>query len=371
MIYYTVLKDISFAKKPLHVLRALLAKYLLAISSKTVIGVTGSVGKTTTTNTIRCALAGLAISTSSNLDSIFNIPITILKSFRFRYLVLEMGVQYPQDMEYNVSVAPVDVAVFTKISPAHTKFLKDTNGIFFEKTKIITPKTKLIVFNFDDPLQLQKFRNSKIKTISYGFSKNADVSITINQSTLTNTSITLISDGKKYLVSSRLIGKHQAYSVGAAFAVGKYFKIHPDQLITNIEKTEPANNRFNLVKIKQWDVIKDIYNSSPQALSDAIEFVKRQDKRQKIIIIGDMLELGEISTDQHLIIAKQLLAANFDQVFTYGSESKKIHDYLSKHHSKSKLVHLTKPFKLSDQKFDSNSLILIKGSHGMHMENFL
>ncbi len=370
MIYYTVLKEISPFKKPFHIIRAILAKYFLVFTSKTVIGVTGSVGKTTTTNTICNALGSQAISTVNNLDSIFNIPITILKSHRYRYLVLEMGVQYPQDMEHNVSVAPVDIAVFTKISPAHTKYLNNTKKIFEEKVKMVGPKTRLIVFNYDDQLQLQMFKNSKIRTISYGFSSGADVRISVKRSSLTQTIIRLESNDKKHIINSRLIGKHQTYSIGAAFAVGEYLKINRNQLISNIEKTKPANDRFNIVKIKKWYVIKDIYNSSPQALSDAIEFLTDQGQMHKVIIIGDMLELGKISEQEHLKIARLLQGSKINEIFTYGKESKKIHEFLLNHHSNSRLVHLTKPFKISNQKFPPNALILIKGSHGMHMENF-
>lgn len=370
MNYFKVLKEVKTHKKPFHIARALSAKYYLLLSDKTVVGVTGSVGKTTTTNAIRTALGNEAISTTENLDSIFNIPITVLKSQKFKYLVLEMGVQYPKDMEFNSSIAPSEIVVFTQISPAHTKYLSSLEKIFIEKSKIITKKTKIVIYNYDDKLLREKFSKLNIPSIKYGFSKDCDVRLSVESQNLKNTKINIFYQGEKFNITTSLVGQHQCLSLGAAFAVGTFLSIDKNVLINNLSKTKSATNRFNVVKIANADVIKDIYNSSPLALSNAINFVNLQKHKTKIAILGDMLELGKMSESEHIKIAKLLLNSSFNQVFTYGKEAQKIYSYLSSKNTKLKLTHLEKPFKLEQKKFDKNTLILVKGSHGMHMEDF-
>lgn len=369
-IYLSVLREVQTGKKPYHFFRALAAKYFLALSHKTVIGITGSVGKTTTTKAIKVALGSQAISTIEDLDSIFNIPITVLRSAKYKFLVLEMGVQYLGDMDFNISVSPVNVAVFTRISSAHTEFLSDKEGIFSEKSKIITPKTKLIIFNNDDELLRKKFSKSKIPTLSFGMDQGSDFQIKIIKETVKNTLLTITHESKVYKLRSSLIGKHQSYSIAAAFAVGTYFKIKPELLIDNLTHLTPASNRFNLVKSGNAYIVKDIYNSSPQALSDAIDFVNSQKYNHKIAYLGDMLELGNLSQKEHLTIAKQLAKSDFDEIYTYGSEMEKVSEYLLLQNLKTKIEHLTKPVKIEKISYPPSTLILVKGSHGMHMEHF-
>ncbi len=370
MNYLKVLKEVKIYKKPLHVGRAITAKYFLLLNRKIVIGVTGSVGKTTTTNAIRVAIGSNAISTTENLDSIFNIPITVLKSKKFKYLILEMGVQYPKDMEFNISVAPCDVAVFTQIAPAHTQYLSSLEKIFTEKSKMITTKTKIVIYNYDDLLLREKFSKLTIPTIKYGTSNNSDVRLSVETQTLKHTKINIYYKGEKFTITTSLVGEHQCLSLGAAFAVGSYLGLDTKTLTKNLSTIKSAKNRFNIVKVSNADVIKDIYNSSPFALSNAINFVNSQKHKTKIAILGDMLELGELSEDEHIKIAKQLLGSSFNQIFTYGKEAQKIYSYLLSKKTKILLTHLEKPFKLDQKKFNKNTLILVKGSHGMHMEDF-
>ncbi len=369
-IYLSVLREVGVIKKPYHLLRALAAKYFLVITNKQVIGITGSVGKTTTTKAVQAALGSNAIATTENLDPIFNIPITVLKSAKYKFLVLEMGIQYQHDMDFNVAVSPVDIAIFTRISPAHTEFLSDIEGIFREKSKIITSKTKLVIYNSDDAILRKEFSNLKIPTLSFGTKGKCDFTITILEETVEHTLITINYKSKQYKINSKLIGKHQSYSVAAAFAVGMYYKIKPEVLIANLEQLTPATNRFNLLKLGKAYLIKDIYNSSPQALSDAIDFVNSQKFDHKIVFLGDMLELGELSQTEHLAIAQKLASSSFDEIYTYGSEMEKVYEYLLSQQILAKVTHLTKPLKIDKKSYSASTLILIKGSHGMHMENF-
>ncbi len=368
--YYTVLKDVKLIKKPFHVARAVAAKYFLAIKPKTVIGVTGSVGKTTTTKAVAAALGTSAISTLENLDSVFNIPITVLKSSKLKFLVLEMGVQYPGDMVFNTSIAPVDIAVFTRISPAHIQYLDSVDGIFAEKSKIISARTKLVIYNADDKILNERFKNLNIPKLSYGASADSDFRIEIGKETLKQTELSIVYKGESYKINTNLIGRHQSYSIAAAFAVAHHLGFDIKTIIDNLKNLRPADNRFNITKAGKADVIKDIYNSSPQALADAIDFVGRQKYTNKIIYLGDMLELGLISEKEHLTIAAQLLKSDFNQIYTFGPESQKIHNYLKKHNSKAKIEHLFKPKKIDKISYPSSTIILVKGSHGMHMENF-
>lgn len=370
--YWKTLKDIKTYKKPFHVLRFLAAIAKLKLEPKKhIIAVTGSVGKTTTTQAIAFVFGQNAIATLPNLDTIFNLPITILKSKKNTpYLVLEMGVQYPNDMDINISIAQPEMAIFTRISPAHTLYLQNPEKIFEEKSKIITPKTKVVIYNRDDSILAKNLKNIKIKKISIGFNAHSDYQITQVSESVDQTSFVLKTSQKSYKLHTQLIGKHQIFSIAVAFAAARYYKMPTPKIITRLAGFHPPLNRFNIQKINGNTVIKDFYNASPQAMFEAIDFISRQKFSNKIVILGDMLELGKDEKQFHLSLAKQIQKSDMNIVYTYGPLSKNISDYLSKFAPKISISHLDKPFNIKTKTFPPNSIILVKGSHGMHMEDF-
>lgn len=330
--------NISSYKRPAHLLRFFLAKKVAALyPRKNVIGITGSVGKTTTKEACYAVLSQKfkTIATWKNLDPIFNIPITLLKIRPdTKKVILEMGIEYPEDMDFYLSLVRPGIGIVTKIFFAHSEFLGGIDEISKQKAKLITqlPEDGLAILNWDD-IQVRKLADkSPAEVMFFGTDpKNCHI-VASNIRIKNNSTIFELNYGAERVeVVLRLLGKHYVSSALAAASLGVYSGMSLISIKKGLEKVEPSAHRLQLLGSgEDWTILDDTYNSSPSALEEALNVLSELPAKRRIAVLGEMKELGKYSEKFHRLAAQRLYKDKIDLVFLGGGDALFIADELEK-----------------------------------------
>lgn len=328
--------QIPLIKKPLHLFRIYLARQFAKLYPKdTFIGVAGSVGKTAC---IQACVAVLSqkyktISTKPNLDPVLNIPITLLKlNPTIKKAVLEMGIEYQGEMDFYLSLVSPKTAVFTKIAFAHSAYLGDLDEIIKEKGKLIEqlPEDGVAILNWDDQSTKKLAQKCKGTIIYYGTDpKNCTVwagNIKIEDF---RTTFELNFGVERVRVNYQLLGPHQVFSALAGAALGVLNDIPLTKIKLALESIEPTDHRMQALLGPSGSlVIDDTYNSSPAAVEAAIDTLLQIPARRRVLVLGEMRELGEFSEKLHREVAQKIYKEKIDLVFLGQGEAGIIADEL-------------------------------------------
>lgn len=323
-------------KKPLHLLRIYLAKQYAKLYPQDIfVGVTGSVGKTTCVAACTAILSQKfkTISTESNLDPVLNIPKTILKlNPKVNRVVLEMGIEYKGEMDFYLSLVRPKTAIVTKIYYAHSEFLGDINEILQEKGKLVEqiPSTGVAILNWDDVVTRKLVDQCKGRVVFFGTdSENCLIwagNIKIEDF---KTTFELNYGVERVQVHYQLLGEHQVFSALAAAALGILEGIPLTKIRQALETIKPSEHRLQVVSGPNGSIIlDDTYNSSPTAIEAAIDVLLQVPARRRVIVLGEMRELGEYSDSLHRQIAQRIYKEKLDLVFLGQGDAQIIADEL-------------------------------------------
>ncbi len=337
---HPVWKHVSPIKKPAHLARIFLARQLAKLYPRsTFIGVTGTVGKTTT---VLCCYEVLSqkfptIATTQskvvNLDPVFNIPITLLRMKPgVKKAILEMGIEYPGDMDVNLSFVSPATGILTRLSHAHSEFLGGVNEITEEKSKLLKqlPEDGLAILNYDDPNVRKLAESLKAKVIFYGTSSSHCLVWASNIRLKDfRTHFELNHGVERVEVDFPLLGKHQIYPALAAAALGISLGMSLTSIKKGLEKIEPAQHRLQALKgISDTVVLDDTYNSSPVAVEEALNVLQELPARKRVVVLGEMRELGKYSEELHRTIAQKIYKDKVDFCLLGTGDTKFIADEL-------------------------------------------
>ena len=333
-----------------------------------IIALTGSNGKTTTKELINCVLLQKfkTKATLGNLNNHIGVPLTLLSFNSSTEIgIVEMGANHQKEIEFLCSIAQPDYGYITNFGKAHLEGFGGVEGVIKGKSEMyayLRQNHKTAFVNLDDAIQDEK--SVEITRISYSQKdKNATVFIT----NVTANPLVSISFNET-LIQSHLIGLYNANNINAAITIGNYFGVSDSQIKEAIESYIPENNRSQLLTKGSNEIILDAYNANPSSMKVALENFFQLDKPNKVVIIGDMFELGEESLDEHKTIINQLEPQSLIDCYFIGKDF-----YFNK---------VEKPnFHFFDS-FDSfsnhlkendfaNKMLLIKGSRGMALERTL
>ena len=346
-----------------------------------VIGLTGSAGKTTTKEMISALLSEKykVNKTTANNNNHIGVPITILSSrANHQVLVVECGTNHFGEIPYISKILQPDYALITNIGDSHLEYLKNRQGVLEEKSALFETAAKRkgkLFINTDDKLIFQfskKFRNK----IKYGFGSGNDVSGKIISYDAIGRAEVEIQSGtnrKKIKLKISHPGEAAAKNFLAASAVGFEFGLKSNDIINASRKIKIADKRVVIKVFKTFTILDDTYNANPDSMRAAISILSMyKNRRRKIAVLGDMFELGNQSKRLHEELADFIITQNVDEVFVIGKMmkhfTKKINEgkHLVKHfESKDLLKKHLKKLQLR------GSVILVKGSRGMKMEEFV
>lgn len=338
-----------FSQWFVHPIKRRLARFYLRLLQRftdiDVIGITGSAGKSTTSQMIYSILgrSGRTVATIPGLDSVYNIPNTILRTpWGTKYLILEMSVEYPGEMDYYLWLAKPNIGIITNIFPTHLEFLDSIDGVLKEKGKLILnlPKDGVAILNIGNPYL--KLLAKKISSKILWFKADPDPII---QNSL------------------------------AAKAVGLYLGVGSELINKGINNYKKPPHRLDIIRLKNGAVVlDDTYSSNPQSAITTLHYFNRIAKGKKIAVLGDMLELGKYDESAHRELGREIVKSNFEVVVGVGKSAKFLIDEVNKKSKK------TKTYLFSDTESATNKVkslvqknvsILVKGSRSIGLDRLI
>ncbi len=322
--------------QPLNILRTYLARQYTKLYSKSLfIGVTGSIGKTTC---VRASLAVLSqrfktITTASNSSSMSNIPQTLLKlSPQVKKVILEMGIEYKGEMDSYLSQVKPNTVIVTKISYPHSESLSDLNEILDEKGKLIEqlPANGVAILNWDDP-NSKKLADKCKGTIIYFGTDPQKCTVWADNIKIEDfrTTFELNLGVERVKVNYQLLGEHQVYPALAAAALGVSCDIPLTKIKIALESVLPQEHRLQAILGPNGSIIlDDSYDSSPSDIEAAIDTLLKVPARRRILVLGEIKELGKYSDALHRQIAQIIYKEKIDLVILGQGDTKIIADEL-------------------------------------------
>jgi UDP-N-acetylmuramoyl-tripeptide--D-alanyl-D-alanine ligase len=272
---------------------------------KTAIGVTGSMGKTTTKEALGHLLSikYRVHRTKGNFNNHFGLPLGLLTlEPEYDVAVVEMGMSNAGEISALARIALPNQGVVTNVAPVHLESFDSLDGIARAKYELIEalPSGGTAFLNGDDEYVSQFGRNFKGKVIFFGLKPTADVRAeNIAMVGTEGTRFDLISRDVRQLVQSPLLGKHNVYNVLAAAAVALEHGITPSEIAAALPSLEPADKRGQVLQVGNVTVLYDCYNSSPKALMAAVDTLAAMPGARRIVVAGEMLELGAGGEELH------------------------------------------------------------------------
>lgn len=364
---------VLFVEDTVKALQKLASAYRQAVNP-IVIGITGSNGKTTTKDLAKAVISTTfkTHATKGNFNNHIGLPLTILSMDRAtEVLILEMGMNHFGEIELLSKLGEPDKAIITNIDAQHIENLGSKEGIAKAKLEIVSgikPGGELII-DGDEPLLTRAAVPVQKKRV--GFDEANDMVI---QDTGVEETVTTFTIGEeRYQVP--LLGKHHAKNAAYIITLAYGMGITPATIRKALQQLEMTKMRFEKHAGKNGiTVINDAYNASPASMKAAIQLIEEMKHYQhKILVLGDILELGDYTEEFHRGIA-DVINSEIEAVYTYGQSAFYIHDELKNKQPDLKAIHLADKSELIhhvEKYLESKNLILLKASRGMAFETFL
>ena len=371
----------SFPKKIYHLIQREKAKQKIKSRDKLeIIGIVGSFGKTSATNAIYHILPN-SQKTDTNLDTVFSLPLTInnLKKST-EYLVLEMGVDHKNEMDFHLDLVKPNIIVFTGITPVHSDkdHMGSLEGIKQEKGKAAKAlsTSDIIIYNFDDKNVKDIADKAKAKKISYSkTTKKADIYLEKYQINPQGTYYLIKSNisNKSYRLNTKLYGKFFADSFMAAIAIMENQELPITSSLKKLEQIRPLKGRMSLKNFfNHSTLLSDQLRANPASVKAGLETVNDLAKyfKRTVIVLGEMGELGSQTKVEHEEIGKFINKFEFDYVLGIGPNTKHILEKITIEMTKTK--YFGNPVQAAEYlktiNIRENDLVYLKASLLRHLE---
>ena len=324
-----------------------------------IIGLTGSNGKTTTKELIHVVLNKKhnTQATKGNLNNHIGVPLTLLSMTDKTELgVVEMGANHLKEIALLCAISEPDFGYITNFGKAHLEGFGGMGGVIKGKSELyafLKENNKTVFVNPEDKIQVEKTQeintiNFKVEALRFS-EANPFVKLSYNNNT----------------IQSNLIGTYNYSNIAAAITIGAYFKVSDEAIKEAIESYVPKNNRSQIIETKNNKIILDAYNANPSSMKIALENFSAINAETKVVILGDMFELGDESLQEHQAIVDLAISLNFETTFFVGENFNQLKTD----------AHQFKTYELLEDYIKKNPLenqsILIKGSRGMRLERVL
>ncbi|PRX43185.1 UDP-N-acetylmuramoyl-tripeptide--D-alanyl-D-alanine ligase [Salegentibacter salegens] len=360
-------KEYIVVKNTLEALQSL-AKFHRKFLAIPIIGITGSNGKTTTKELIYNVLSKkyAVTATQGNLNNHIGVPLSLLAMDEETEIgLIEMGANHPGEIEFLSKIAMPDYGLITNFGKAHLEGFGSLDGVIQAKTELyrhLKDNKKLIFLNLDDVIQRLEINYKH--NFSFGSNRKAQVKVDYPEA---SDSAELIFNDTKF--TSQLSGTYNAKNMAAALCVGLYFKVPFNEIKEAIESYKPSNNRSQLIERDSNKIYLDAYNANPTSMMAALQhFNDSKTNTTKIVILGDMGELGAASETEHQVVVNFLENADISEIYLVGKQFKKTTTNRPNIIKFENTENIKKHLHLAELK---NCSILIKGSRAMALEEIL
>lgn len=378
-----------------------------------IIAVTGSVGKTSTRNAIAAVLSKkyFVAKNIDNYNNEFGVPLTILghrspgksiigwlkillstqKNVPQVY-VLEYGIDHPGDMKILCDIARPNIGVMTGISPVHVENFQTVEQLAEEKAQLLdcVYEDGLVVINGDDAKVRGLIKHAKAKVIKYGFSESSDATVLDfnvytredfsfepgeNFSKINITAKTQDGDVLRFDLVN-MLGKAVARSATAAVSIAKHLGLSNEEIVAGVSDIVQEPGRMNaLAGIKGSLIIDSSYNAAPASMAEALDVLSEftlQDEQRRIVVFGEMAELGRYTEDEHRMIGMKIAEVGADILVTVGEKTRDMQrGAIDAGLDESKTEHFNNSADAGrwlDSKVRKGDIVLVKGSQSSRME---
>ena len=327
------------------------------------IGLTGSNGKTTTKELIAATLQQKynVHYTFGNLNNHIGVPLTILSiPAETEIAVIEMGANHQKEIELLCTISRPDYGYITNFGKAHLEGFGGFEGVIKGKSELYTflqQNQKTAFVNLEDPIQVEKTEN--IEQITFGI----EAGKFIIKPTQNNGDYIAV-NVDDIIIQTHLTGSYNFSNISCAIAMGKHFGLTLEEIKRGIENYIPTNNRSQIIERENYKIIMDAYNANPSSMEASLKNFSTFEGT-KMVILGDMFELGETSENEHNNIAELAVKYGFEQIYLLGKNFKMtqiVQDNIKKFENRQEFEDYVK----SSLSYTDN--ILIKGSHGMRLD---
>ena len=348
-----------------------------------VVGLTGTNGKTTTKELINAVLSQhfKTQATQGNLNNHIGVPLTILTiDATHEAAVIEMGANHQKEIELLCSIAQPSHGMITNVGKAHLEGFGGVEGVkkgkgelydFFRKSE----SHSAVFINSDDAVLMEMAQARHLHHVVYYGTQDIDNLISgeiIENAPLLTVQWTNNTTGETYTVKTQLTGAYNLNNILAAISIGTYFKLSAQEINAGIEGYQPKNNRSQIVQTATNTLICDYYNANPSSMTVAIENIGKISAKRKVLILGDMFELGDESPAEHLTVLQKALNTPVDERIFIGKDFENQKSKVKSQNQAATFYHTAEDaiagLKASPIK---NSTILIKGSRGMALERLV
>jgi len=295
-----------------------LASAVRRLWGKPVVGVTGSAGKTTTKEAIAHVLASRyrVLKSEGNFNNHFGLPLMLLKLQPEQEIaVIEMGMSHAGEIAALAKIAHPDIGVVTVVAPVHLEYFNSIADIARAKYELIEslPHHGTAILNADDEYVSQFGRDFKGKVIFYGAHRPADIRAEHIESRGADGSVfDLVVHGHRERAELHLVGSHNIHNALAAVAVGVERSIPLNDVIGALGTLVPADKRGQVVQVGNIKVVNDCYNSNPKALEAMVDALAAMPAKRRIVVAGEMLELGPTGEQMHRASGQHIANAKID-----------------------------------------------------------
>lgn len=323
-----------------------------------IIGVTGSNGKTTTKELLAAVLGRKfnLMYTQGNLNNHIGVPLTLLSLKKEHELaIVEMGASHPGDIEELVNIAHPNFGLITNIGTAHILGFGSFEGVVKTKCELydyLKANGGKAFYNQANPLLEEKSKG--LDRIAYGAGSAFSAE-------LIGSDPFLSISWKGSRIDTHLIGAYNFENVLAGIAIGSYFGVDARDIIDAIAGYSPTNSRSQFVKSERNELIIDAYNANPTSMTAALGNFSKMRSSRKVVILGDMKELGHVSENEHQRIADLVASMGLDKAFLIGPNFRLTRSDAFKFDTVDELNEFLKKNPIAD------STVLVKGSNSMKL----
>ncbi|TET54637.1 MAG: UDP-N-acetylmuramoyl-tripeptide--D-alanyl-D-alanine ligase [Actinobacteria bacterium] len=306
-----------------------IARYVLKKVDTKVIAITGSTGKTSVKDMLASILSlqYRVVASRENYNNEVGLPLTLLElESTTEVVILEMAMRGVGQISELCSIATPDFAVITNTGKSHIGLLKNSESIIKAKAEIIVGlKENGILFLNGDDKATEEFTSLYKSVVLFGNDESFNLSFSdVEFDDLARPSFNLHHKNNQLRVKLPVAGIHQALNASCAASVALELGISLDDVKEGLQKAKLSTNRMEINKVNGLFVINDSYNASPASMAAALDVLKGIKAKRKIAVLGDMLELGDLATQEHEKIGQRVVKAKIDELLTVGPLAKNI-----------------------------------------------
>ena len=364
-------KTIIKVQDTLHALYEI-AKYKRNLYDIPVVGITGSVGKTSTKDIIASVISEeyITLKTEGNNNNNIGLPLTILKLREHKALVVEMGMNHFGEIKLLTEIAKPTLAVITNIGTSHIGNLGSRENILKAKLEILEgmeyPK---VIINNDNDLLNKWNMDIDIETHTYGIQNKSEINAINIEMEERDSKFIAKTDKEEIEIQVPVGGEHFIYNALCATLVWKQLGISNDKIKKGIAKFELTKKRMDIKRLENGAIlINDSYNASYESMKASIEYLNNYTGKRKIAVLGDMFELGEYAEELHKKVGKEIAKNNIEILICTGKNSKNIIDEAKENNPKLETYYLRNNDEILEKIHEilrEEDVILIKASNGM------